>query len=184
MSLNVDVATNGIRLPLSRVAIADAARAALRSEKVRDALISITFLDRPAIARMNRKHLRHSGATDVISFGFTRATETDPVVGDVYISPDVARTNAQASGVSVREELARLVVHGTLHVLGYAHPESDARERSDMWKRQERLVRLIMARTRRWRSQMTMMANSKYLDYMKAHTQFSCTDRMATMMLL
>ena len=149
MSLNVDVATNGIRLSLSRYAVADAARAALRSERVRDALISITFLDRAAIARMNRKHLHHSGSTDVISFGFTRATDGDPVVGDIYIAPEVARANAHARGVSVREELTRLVVHGTLHVLGYDHPESDARERSEMWKRQERVVRRITARTRR-----------------------------------
>jgi len=41
--------------------------------------------------------------------------------------------------VSVREELARLVVHGTLHVLGHDHP-AKGREASAMWKRQERLL--------------------------------------------
>jgi probable rRNA maturation factor len=71
---------------------------------------------------------------------------TGPVVGDVYIAPDVARASARENGISVREELARLVVHGTLHVLGYDHPEDDTRTRSAMWKRQERLVaRLVRA---------------------------------------
>ena len=40
----------------------------------------------------------------------------------------------------VRRELARLVVHGVLHVLGYDHPEDDDRERSPMWRRQEKIV--------------------------------------------
>jgi probable rRNA maturation factor len=141
MSLAVDVSANGIRTPLGRAAIADVARSALRAERVANALVSITLLDRRAIARMNRAHLGHAGPTDVISFGFDRATPRDPVIGDIYIAPDVARENAKASGVSVREEMARLVVHGTLHVLGYDHPESAERERSAMWKLQERIVR-------------------------------------------
>ena len=62
-----------------------------------------------------------------------------PVVGDVYIAPSVARVNARLSGVTVREELARLVVHGTLHVLGHDHP-AVGRERSAMWRRQEHLL--------------------------------------------
>lgn len=146
MSLDVDVSTNGLRAPVSRPVLADAVRATLRAEGVKHALISIALLDRAAIARMNRKHLSHAGATDVISFGFARATAKDPVVGDVYIAPDVARANAKVRGVSVREELVRLVVHGTLHVLGHDHPESGDRESSDMWRRQETIVRRQMAR--------------------------------------
>jgi probable rRNA maturation factor len=47
----------------------------------------------------------------------------------------------------VREELARLVVHGTLHVLGYVHPEGGTRTESAMWKRQERLLARALAAT-------------------------------------
>jgi probable rRNA maturation factor len=43
----------------------------------------------------------------------------------------------------VREELIRLVVHGTLHVLGYDHPDHGERERSPMWRRQERYVEAL-----------------------------------------
>jgi probable rRNA maturation factor len=148
MSLDVDVTTNGIRASLGRYAIADVARAALRAERVRDALLSITLLDRAAIARLNRRHLGHTGATDVISFGFTRLTPRDPVVGDIYLCPAVARENAHDRGVPTREELTRLVVHGVLHVLGYDHPEEERRETSDMWRRQERIVRRLMSRGR------------------------------------
>ncbi len=149
MSLDVSVSTNGLRVPLSKLAIADASRATLRSERVPNALVSITLLERAAIARMNLTHLAHQGATDVISFGFTRATDEDPVVGDIYICPDVARAHAHERGVILREELTRLVVHGTLHILGYDHPESEEREQSDMWRRQERVVRRLLARARR-----------------------------------
>jgi probable rRNA maturation factor len=143
MTLAVDVATDGVRAPLSRSRVADVARAALRSERVKHALVSITFVDRRAIARLNAAHLGHTGATDVVSFGFARATPSDPVIGDVYICPDVGRENAKARHVPVREEIARLVVHGVLHVLGHDHPNDDGRERSDMWRRQERLVRRV-----------------------------------------
>lgn len=146
MSLDVDVTPNGVRSPLGRVSIAEVARAALRAERVKHALLSITLLNRRAMARLNEQHLGHRGPTDVISFGFRRATDKDPVVGDIYIAPDVARSNARDAGVPVREEIARLVVHGTLHVLGYDHPESAARERSPMWRRQERIVRRSLTR--------------------------------------
>jgi probable rRNA maturation factor len=144
MSLDIDVTSDNVRAPLSRDVIVSIARSALRYERVRSALVSITFVNRAAIARLNRTHLGHKGPTDVISFTFTRATPADPVIGDIYISTDVARENAHARRGSVREECARLVVHGILHVLGYDHPEDESRESSDMWRRQERLLRRLV----------------------------------------
>ncbi len=149
MSLDVDVASPGVRAPLGRARVADIARAVLKGERVRHALLSVTLVDRRTITRLNKTHLDHRGATDVISFGLRRATDTSPVIGDIYICPDVARANANARGVPVREEMARLVVHGVLHVLGYDHPEDEARETSEMWKRQERILRRVLDATRR-----------------------------------
>lgn len=145
MSLAVDVAADGVRLPVSAARVAELARRVLAAEGVRDAMLSIAFVSAPAIARLNRQHLGHRGPTDVISFGFAGAGR-DGVVGDVYVCPAVARDNARRHGVGVREELARLVVHGTLHVLGYDHPEGEEREASEMWRRQEQLVRRFVAR--------------------------------------
>jgi probable rRNA maturation factor len=144
MTLSVDVAVDGVRSPLSRARVAEVARRVLRAEGVRDALLSVALVSTPRIRALNRAHLRRSGATDVIAFGFARVGSTGPVVGDVYIAPEVARTSARENGVSVREELARLVVHGTLHVVGYDHPEDETRTRSAMWRRQEELVARLM----------------------------------------
>ena len=143
MSLDIHVASNGVRGALGRRRIADIARAVLHAERVRAALVSVTLLDPRAMARVNKRHLGHGGSTDVISFSFSRVTPKDPVVGDIYICPAVGRSHARARRIPVREELARLVVHGVLHVLGHEHPEGADREESAMWLRQERLLRRI-----------------------------------------
>ena len=143
MSAAVGVSANGVRIPLSRDRVARVARAVLASERVRNALLSITFVNNAGIRTLNQKHLRRAGATDVISFGFRRSGRDAPIVGDVYIAPDIARRSARANGVTVREEIVRLIVHGTLHVLGHDHPEGKTRTRSAMWRKQERLVKRL-----------------------------------------
>ncbi len=143
--LSVDVSTDGVRIALSRERVGAIARTVLRAERVRDALLSITFVDERSIASLNWKHLRHRGPTDVISFGLTRDAAEAPVVGDIYIAPAVVREHARQNGVPGRAELTRVVVHGVLHVLGYEHPEEDERVNSPMWRRQEVLVRRLLA---------------------------------------
>jgi probable rRNA maturation factor len=138
----VSVQADGVRSPVSRARLAAAGALVLRTQKAHAALLSITLLSARGIAALNRRHLGHAGPTDVISFGFR-----DPqgaVIGDLYLCPAVAARNAKAHGVGVREELLRLVVHGTLHVLGHDHPEGEARTRSPMWKRQERLLARVL----------------------------------------
>lgn len=139
-ALAVDVAADGVRVPVAAARVAELARGVLRGEGVRAALLSIAFVTDREIARLNRAHLGHRGPTDVISFGFAAPEEGAPVIGDVYIAPGVARRNALAHGAGVREEIARLVVHGTLHVLGHDHPADAARDASPMWRRQEALL--------------------------------------------
>ena len=145
MSVNVYVTARDVRVGLAAARVAALARATFASERVRDAMLSITFVSIASIARLNARHLGHTGATDVISFGFASAGRKAPIVGDIYIAPAVARRNALQTGVPIREELARLVVHGTLHVLGYEHPGTDARISSSMWKRQERILARALA---------------------------------------
>ena len=132
----------GTRLPLARRDAARLAAAVLRAEGVREAQLSVAFVPARAIAVLNQRHLRHRGPTDVIAFAFAPAgTRGAPLVGDIYIAPDVARDQARRLGVPVREELARLVVHGTLHVTGHDHPVGNSRTRSKMWRRQEALLK-------------------------------------------
>ena len=144
MTLIVDVGCEGVRVPVGRARVAGAVRSVLEAEGVRDALISIAFIDKRAMAALNRKHLGRRGPTDVIAFGLSRADPRMPVIGDIYIAPEIARAQAAEHGAGVREEITRLVIHGTLHVLGHDHPEGGSRTRSPMWQRQEKLLRAAM----------------------------------------
>jgi probable rRNA maturation factor len=146
VTLIVDVAADGVRAPLGRDRVAGIVRTVLQSEGVADALISVAFLTRRAMSALNREHLGRKGATDVIAFGLTRTDARVPVIGDIYIAPDVAREQAREHGVGVREEVARLAVHGTLHVLGHDHPEGIERTESGMWQRQEALLARALRR--------------------------------------
>lgn len=141
--LSITLNAEGLRIPVSADRVRAACAAVLKAEKVRHAMVSLTLLTPRRMAALNRAHLGHRGATDVITFGFR-----DPegaVIGDVYLCPDVAAANARRFGVPLREELLRLVVHATLHVLGYEHPEGEGRDRSPMWRRQERLLAKVLS---------------------------------------
>lgn len=142
---SVDVATEGVRAPIARARVAELARAVLRAEGVRAAELSITFVSAARIAQLNRRHLGHRGPTDIITFQLD-AVPGAAATADVYIAPDVARANAARHGCGVREEIARLVVHGVLHALGHEHPEDEARTDSPMWRRQERLLARLWPR--------------------------------------
>ncbi len=141
--LRVVVNPEGQRVGVAPRRLRDVCALVLRAEGVRRGLVSVTLLTRPQMAKLNRKHFGRSGSTDVIAFGFR-----DPIgalIGDVYLCPAEAAMNAWKFGVGVCEEILRTAVHGTLHVLGYDHPEGESRTNSAMWKRQERLLARYLA---------------------------------------
>ena len=107
----------------------------------RDASIQVTLLGPARMRRMNRQWKGSDRPTDVLSFSLPLPDKS--LYGDVFICPEVARQQAKELGIPEREELIRLIVHGTLHALGYDHPEGPGRTRSAMWRRQERYVRAL-----------------------------------------
>jgi probable rRNA maturation factor len=143
-TLRVVLNAEGLKVPVSAARLREACAVVLTAQTVKHALVSMTLLTPRRMAAMNKKHLDHAGPTDVITFAFRDADGA--VIGDVYICPAVATANAKHFGVSAREELLRLTVHATLHVLGHEHPEGDARMKSPMWKLQERLLAKVGAK--------------------------------------
>ena len=131
---------NGRRLPLPRALVRRVVETVLKAER-RVGLVSVTFLGRESMRRLNAAHKGHDHPTDVLNF----ALEGPPgqVVGDVYICAWVARREARARVIPLHQELIRLVVHGTLHAVGREHPEGPERVRSTLWKRQERYVEAL-----------------------------------------
>jgi len=114
------------------------AGAVLRDEGVRSGELGLRFVDPGAMAELNSSHLGSPGPTDVLAFpidgaaGAVQVTEQVPLLGDVVVCPAYAAAQApDHAGAghdgSLGDELALLVVHGVLHVLGYDHQcEADA----------------------------------------------------------
>ena len=114
----------------------------LEAGGITDGEVSVTLLDDVSMIELSRDHLDLDSTTDVISFALHEGDEA--VLGDVYVGHEQAARQAADIGVSLREELARLAIHGTLHVLGYDHPEGDSRSSSEMFVIQERMVRMLL----------------------------------------
>ena len=129
-------------------------------ERADGARVELTLLGPAAMRRLNRRATGRRGLTDVIAFALPQPDGT--LLGDVYICREAARRwvdgvsrspfpvprtkrpgNVQRATWNVNEELVRLAVHGTLHVLGYDHPDGPGRTHSAMWRRQERYLRRL-----------------------------------------
>lgn len=128
MPPEIDV-TNETTVPIRSVGVTSVVAAVLAAEAV-DGAVDVAFLDEAPIAELNQRYRGVSGATDVLSFpggaddeGWPEPPEIEAGVflGDVLICPSVAERQAAEDGSGLGEELVRLLVHGTLHLLGYDH---------------------------------------------------------------
>jgi probable rRNA maturation factor len=117
----------------------------LRGEHVRGASLTVVFTNGSRSRQLNRDFLGHDVSTDVLSFPLE---EHPGLEGEIYVNLDRARSQAREEGVSLWNETARLVVHGTLHLLGY--DDRTEREARRMFRRQEEYV-LRAGKGRRWR---------------------------------
>ena len=93
------------------------------SEMRRLGAINIIFCSDNYILDVNMKYLQHDYFTDIITFDYC---EKDVLSGDLFISIDSVRENAQFYGTEFADELNRVMVHGLLHLIGYDdHSEAD-----------------------------------------------------------
>ena len=88
----------------------------LKGEKQWQADISVIFIDGRYCKYINRRYLAHGYSTDVISFTLE---EGENLEGEIYVNLDRARQQAHRYRVPFANEIARLVVHGALHIMGY-----------------------------------------------------------------
>lgn len=130
---------DGVNVPLPPGEVERAVHYVLQQEGVADAEMSVAFLSDEEITELHARYLHQEGPTDVLAFALHSPGQRP--LGDIYIGAQQAARQAQELGVPLAEELLRLVVHGTLHVLGYDHPVGPERETSIMYQRQEALLR-------------------------------------------
>ena len=99
--------------------------------------VDLILVDDKFIQRLNRKFTGRNKTTDVISFGMKEGmpiTVEFPNLGDIYVSLDQAKRQAEEYGAKFDEELRLLVAHGLLHLLGYDH--RNKREEAVMRKKE------------------------------------------------
>jgi probable rRNA maturation factor len=122
---------------------------ALDSQNVTAGAISLTLMGDEGIRALNQEYLGRGYVTDVISFMLSDPEDgVEPLLADVYLGFEQAVRQADQMGIKSHHELARLAIHGTLHVLGHDHPEGEDRVESPMWVLQETLLaRLLDADT-------------------------------------
>ena len=158
MSLDIYAADEQADHPVAVERWSALARSVLEAEGiVSETEVSLLFVDEATIASLNERFLDKTGPTDVLSFPIEDEVDrggrspdeggTGPgsieadtgrllLLGDVVICPAVAVRNAADHGVGVDDELALLVVHGILHLLGMDHQVDEEAERMEQRERQ------------------------------------------------
>lgn len=120
-------------MPVDEPGLSALARHTLASEQVDDeAELSILIVDAAHMQRLNAHFANDDFPTDVLAFPMMEDDEEDGLLlGDVVVCPDVAQQNAASFGHSLEAEMNLLLVHGTLHLLGYDHQSSHDKARMD-----------------------------------------------------
>lgn len=92
------------------------------------------------LKKMNIEFLKHTYLTDVIAFGYCNE---EIIKGEIYISIDTVKRNANNYKVSLKQEVIRVMIHGVLHLCGYKDKRKE--EREEMKKKEDKWIKLFEA---------------------------------------
>lgn len=106
----------------NETAISDWLSQVIVSEDKKEGEINYIFCDDDYLHKINMEYLNHDTLTDIISFDYSVGNELH---GDIFVSVERVRDNAQDFEVSFEEELKRVLVHGILHYCGYKDKSED-----------------------------------------------------------
>jgi len=124
------------------------AHRALTTERVTEGELSVFFVDEERMTSLNVEHMGGDGPTDVLAFPIdgpelvgnaTTTTNDQPprLLGDIFVCPAIARRNARTHGKTFEDEIALLVIHGVLHILGHDHAEDEEKR---IMRQRERML--------------------------------------------
>ena len=96
--------------------VADWLLSVLTNEGVEVLSVDYSFVDNKQMIKINKKHLKHNYLTDVLAFDYS---ENSKIQGDVFVSEEKVRANAQEYSQGFPTELMRVMLHGLLHLCGH-----------------------------------------------------------------
>lgn len=100
--------------------------------------IAYIFCSDAKILEVNNQYLQHDYYTDIITFDYS---EDDTISGDIFVSIDTVKSNAEQFGTVYDEELHRIIIHGILHLCGIN--DKGPGERENMTKCEDEALRLL-----------------------------------------
>jgi rRNA maturation RNase YbeY len=104
--------------------------------------LNISLISGIEMEKINKEHLGHDGSTDIITFDYREPEDrdTNKIDAELIICPDQAKVNAKEYGVTLKQELIRLIFHGLLHLTGY--DDTDSVKRRRMKKKEDEVLNL------------------------------------------
>ncbi|MBL7073936.1 rRNA maturation RNase YbeY [candidate division KSB1 bacterium] len=110
----------------AKTSFRDLIRKVIQLEGKKFGELTVILTDDPTIVRLNRDFLKRENTTDVLAFDLTEPDD-EKISGEIYISVEQAKKQAAQYGVSLKDEILRLAVHGLLHLSGYSDRTSRGR---------------------------------------------------------
>jgi probable rRNA maturation factor len=114
------------------------AKIVFKGENRKIETLSLAFVVKEEIKKLNKKFRGKNKATDVLSF---ELNEKD-IFGEIVICPEIVKENAEKYGVTLKTEMIRMFIHGILHLCGYDH-EKSKKEEQIMEQKQEKYLSLV-----------------------------------------
>ena len=118
----------------------------MRELRCEESELSLLLVDDDQIREFNRTYLKRDRPTNVISFAMREGEFSDinpQLLGDIILSVETAHRDATAEGIDFMDEVEFLVIHGLLHLLGYEHENTPAKEARRMKTREQELFSLL-----------------------------------------
>ena len=144
MKVTVPVARR-VSAPVSDAWVKKTVEGALRGAKAKGVdEVGVVFVGDAEMIRLNTAHRHKRKTTDVLSFGNDGAwkgEDGEKLLGDVVISMPQIRRQAKEAGKAVRDELAMMLVHGVLHLMGYDH--ETVKDEKVMFPLQKRILKTL-----------------------------------------
>ena len=146
MPLKIRISNLSKEVRIDKKTVKKIAAFVLRKNKMRNALVDITFVSNRRIRALNKMYMGRDRATDVLSFTLEEKSiwRRKKLIGDVYISSDMARKNAGRFKTNFRNEIFLYVIHGSLHLLGFG--DKTAKEKRKMQKLEQKFFKQIVKR--------------------------------------
>ena len=105
---------------LDKRSFSTVAKKVLKGENRETETLSLAFVKKEEIKKLNKKFRKKNKATDVLSFELNEGNN----LGEIIICPEVVKENAKKYGVTAKKEMMKVFIHGILHLLGYDHEKS------------------------------------------------------------